>query len=104
MTTTGFFYIRTFKSWIAWQAMPGVECKFCMLQLMGKFGTDFQTMQKLIPGRSRSQLKGKYRRECKLDPERVDHALKGQVKRSPCCGSLSKDEDPSWTLSRPSMP
>ena len=48
-------------------------------QVMAKFGTDFQTMQKLMPGRTRSQLKGKYRRECKLDPERVDLALKGQV-------------------------
>ncbi|KAK9839011.1 hypothetical protein WJX74_007785 [Apatococcus lobatus] len=47
-------------------------------RVMAKFGTDFQTMQKLMPGRSRSQLKGKYRRECKLDPERVDLALKGQ--------------------------
>ena len=49
------------------------------VQVMAKFGTDFQTMQKLMPGRTRSQLKGKYRRECKLDPERVDLALKGQV-------------------------
>ena len=50
-----------------------------LLQLLAKFGTDFQTMQKLMPGRSRSQLKTKYGREQKLNAERIDLALKGQV-------------------------
>ncbi len=50
-----------------------------VMQLLGRFGTDFQTMEKLISGRTRAQLKGKYRRECKLDAERIDLALKGQA-------------------------
>ena len=48
-----------------------------LLQLLAKVGTDFQTMQKLMPGRSRSQLKTKYGREQKLNAERIDLAPEG---------------------------
>ncbi|KAK9862799.1 hypothetical protein WJX84_007708 [Apatococcus fuscideae] len=64
-------------------------------QLLAKFGTDFQTMQKLMPGRSRSQLKTKYGREQKLNAERIDLALKGQAGgcadgKVSCCKLLAK--------------
>lgn len=42
-----------------------------------KYGTDFQVMEAVFPGRSRRQLKLKYKKEERGHPERVDRALRG---------------------------
>jgi transcription factor TFIIIB component B'' len=39
-------------------------------------GTEFSLIGSLFPNRERKQIKAKYLRECKLNPERIDDALK----------------------------
>eukprot|EP00826_Nyctotherus_ovalis_P027195 TRINITY_DN2121_c0_g1_i18.p2 TRINITY_DN2121_c0_g1~~TRINITY_DN2121_c0_g1_i18.p2 ORF type:complete len:153 (+),score=55.37 TRINITY_DN2121_c0_g1_i18:200-658(+) len=40
------------------------------------FGTDFSVIERLMPGRSRKQIKSKFNKEEKANPERIDMVLK----------------------------
>ena len=40
-----------------------------------QFGTDFGTIQKFFPKRERKQIKSKFRREEKANPEKIEMAL-----------------------------
>ena len=40
------------------------------------FGTDFSILMKLLPGRSRKQIKNKFNKEERVNPERIDATLK----------------------------
>lgn len=40
------------------------------------FGTDFSVIERLIPGRSRKQIKNKFNKEEKVNPERIDMVFK----------------------------
>lgn len=45
-------------------------------QALRQFGTDFSLIQRLFPGRSRRQIKKKYLVEDKMNPQRVEAAIK----------------------------
>jgi hypothetical protein len=45
-------------------------------QALRQFGTDFSLIQRLFPGRTRRQIKKKYLAEDKLNPERVEEAVR----------------------------
>lgn len=45
-------------------------------QALRQFGTDFSLIQRLFPNRSRRQIKKKYLVEDKLNPDRVEEAIK----------------------------
>lgn len=45
-------------------------------QALRQFGTDFSLIQRLFPGRSRRQIKKKYLVEDKINPSRVEAAIK----------------------------
>ena len=47
------------------------------LQAVKCFGTNFELLAKLFPGRCRRMLANKWRREVKVNPERCDEALEG---------------------------
>ena len=44
--------------------------------VLEQFGTDFGTIQKFFPKRERKQIKSKFRREEKSNPEKIELALK----------------------------
>ena len=54
-----------------WSARHGV-----FFQALRQFGTDFSLIQRLFPGRTRRQIKKKYLAEDKLNPERVEEAVR----------------------------
>ena len=45
-------------------------------QALRQFGTDFSLIQRLFPGRSRRQIKKKYLMEDKMNPTRVEEAIR----------------------------
>lgn len=48
-------------------------------QALSQFGTDFTLISHLFPGRQRPHLKNKFKRESKVNPRRVDAALKASA-------------------------
>jgi hypothetical protein len=48
---------------------------FCCMQALQQFGTDFELIQNLFPGRTRRQVKAKFKNEEKLHPVRLADAL-----------------------------
>lgn len=44
-------------------------------QLLRQFGTDFETIARMFPTRTRAQIKAKYQKEDKIDTNRVGEAL-----------------------------
>ncbi len=42
------------------------------------FGTDFSLMERIFPGRTRRQLKLKFKREERNSPEKIDYAMKNR--------------------------
>ena len=46
---------------------------------LSQLGTDFSLMAQLFPGRTRKQLKSKFKREERLFPRKVDEALTGRL-------------------------
>jgi len=45
------------------------------MQALQQFGTDFELIQNLFPGRTRRQVKAKFKNEEKLNPVRLADAL-----------------------------
>lgn len=66
------------------------------------FGTDFSIIMKLLPGRSRKQIKNKFNKEEKANPEKIDLILKTTGSYTleefeKCYGKINNlvsDEDP----------
>ncbi|KAF2403269.1 hypothetical protein EJ06DRAFT_457408, partial [Trichodelitschia bisporula] len=46
---------------------------------LSQFGCDFMIISQLFPGRTRRQVKAKFVREERADPERVREALQGHA-------------------------
>ena len=57
-----------------------------------QFGTDFGTIQKFFPKRERKQIKSKFRREEKANPEKIEMALNThrQMSEEVCVQNLKK--------------
>ena len=49
-----------------------------VVQAIGVFGTNFELIAKVFPGRPRKALANKWRRESKLNPERIEAAFTGK--------------------------
>lgn len=69
--TSGSWMKRSKKE--AW----GEELTDRFYQGLSMFGTDFMIISKLFPGRTRRQIKLKFTKEERLNPERIRHALVG---------------------------
>ncbi len=46
-------------------------------RLLRMFGTDFETISRMMPGKDRSNVIGKFRREDKVNPKLITEALIG---------------------------
>src|SRR5690606_18173204 len=46
---------------------------------LARFGTDFEMMRSVFPGRSRAMLKAKFKREERIRPDKVTSALRRNV-------------------------
>lgn len=77
------FYSKLlFESLKKWSASRLVQVSLsplfaCWLQAVKCFGTNFELLSKLFPGRPRRILANKWRREMKVNPARCDEALEG---------------------------
>ncbi|RMZ54427.1 hypothetical protein APUTEX25_002003, partial [Auxenochlorella protothecoides] len=57
----------------------GAEDTELFYKALSQFGTDFTLISHLFPGRQRPHLKNKFKRESKVNPRRVDAALKASA-------------------------
>ena len=52
--------------------IPDNKSFYNFLEVLCATGTDFSLMHEFLPGRSRAEIKRKFNREEKVDPERLD--------------------------------
>ncbi|KAF2665858.1 hypothetical protein BT63DRAFT_427660 [Microthyrium microscopicum] len=64
--------IRTNDKW-------SMESTDKFYRALAQFGTDFYIISQMFPGRTRRQIKAKYIREERADPERVQHTLSASI-------------------------
>lgn len=55
------------------------------MQAVRQFGTDFSMIQQLFPGRTRHQVKLKFKKEERQFPSRLSEALTGRAKGESVC-------------------
>lgn len=60
------------------------------------WGTDFAMVSRLFPTRSRRQVKNKYKREERLNPQRIDAALSGPRGPQGTCRHAREGGKPLW--------
>lgn len=63
-----------------------------VLQALRQFGTDFEMLQCLFPGRSRRQMKAKFKKEERLNPDLITYALQHRPSTTGmwcCCSQWS---------------
>lgn len=62
-----------------------------MNQALAQFGTDFQMMCYLLPGRTRAQIRTKFNREERINPEKIkDYLIGKKQKIGEFCGRSAK--------------